>query len=39
MTPSEFSYPAHRHIHEECGVFGIYSPVNAPLAQLMYYGL
>ena len=39
MTPDKFSCHAPRHIHEECGVFGIYSPVNAPLAQLMYYGL
>ncbi len=27
------------HIHEECGVFGIYSPVRADLAPLTYYGL
>ena len=27
------------HIHEECGVFGIYSPQEADLAMLTYYGL
>ena len=27
------------HIHEECGVFGIYSPETAALADLVYYGL
>ncbi|MBQ5317448.1 MAG: amidophosphoribosyltransferase [Oscillospiraceae bacterium] len=26
-------------IHEECGVFGIYSSVRAPLAETVYYGL
>lgn len=26
-------------LHEECGIFGIYSPVQAPLALLTYYGL
>ena len=30
---------ADRHIHEECGVFGIYSPKRAPLAELTYFGL
>ncbi|MBE7004827.1 MAG: amidophosphoribosyltransferase [Ruminococcaceae bacterium] len=28
-----------RHIHEECGVFGIYSPRTDDLASLVYYGL
>ena len=28
-----------RHIHEECGVFGIYGPREADLASLTYYGL
>ena len=27
------------HIHEECGVFGVYSPATADLAGLVYYGL
>ena len=27
------------HIHEECGVFGVYSPETAALADLVYYGL
>ena len=28
-----------RHIREECGVFGIYSPQERDLASLTYYGL
>lgn len=28
-----------RHIHEECGVFGIYSPTRQNIAQTVYYGL
>ncbi len=39
MTRTEFSCPGSRHIHEECGVFGIFSPESAQLAPLMYYGL
>ena len=27
------------HLHEECGVFGVYSPETADLAGLVYYGL
>ena len=27
------------HIHEECGIFGIYSPQETDLASLTYYGL
>ncbi|MCD8358855.1 MAG: class II glutamine amidotransferase, partial [Oscillospiraceae bacterium] len=27
------------HIHEECGVFGVYSPTVSDLASLVYYGL
>lgn len=27
------------HIHEECGVFGVFSSQTQPLAQLAYYGL
>ena len=26
-------------IHEECGVFGIYSPARCQLAETVYYGL
>ena len=28
-----------RHIHEECGVFGVFSPERADVASLTYYGL
>lgn len=28
-----------REIHEECGVFGLYSPVSTSVASLAYYGL
>lgn len=31
--------PTAGHIHEECGVFGIYSPHESDLALLTYYGL
>jgi len=27
------------HLHEECGVFGIYSPVRTDVAHTVYYGL
>ena len=27
------------NIHDECGVFGIYSPNDADLASITYYGL
>ena len=30
---------ADRHIHEECGVFGVYSPARTDVAALAYYGL
>ena len=30
---------ADRHIHEECGVFGVYSPARMDVAALAYYGL
>ena len=26
-------------LHEECGVFGIYSPADARVADICYYGL
>lgn len=29
----------HEGIHEECGVFGVYSPTEKPLAKFVYYGL
>ena len=40
MTRSEISavLPA-RHIHEECGVFGVYTPETADVASLAYYAL
>ena len=28
-----------RHLHEECGVFGVWSPERTDLASLVYYGL
>lgn len=28
-----------RHLHEECGVFGIYSNVTTDVASLAYYAL
>ena len=31
--------PAERHIREECGVFGVFSPRRADVATLAYYGL
>ena len=40
MMPTELSavLPA-RHIHEECGVFGVYTPETADVASLAYYAL
>ena len=40
MMPTELSavLPA-RHIQEECGVFGLFSPETADVASLAYYGL
>ena len=40
MTQTELSavLPA-RHIHEECGVFGVYTPETADVASLAYYAL
>lgn len=32
-------HTGHDTVHEECGVFGIWSPEQAPLARLVYYGL
>ncbi len=31
--------PQERHIHEECGVFGVFSQQTADVASLAYYGL
>ena len=31
--------PKEHHIHEECGVFGVFSETNADVASLAYYGL
>ena len=40
MTQTECSavLPA-RHIHEECGVFGVYTPETSDVASLAYYAL
>ena len=40
MTQTELSavLPA-RHIHEECGVFGVYTPETTDVASLAYYAL
>ena len=39
MTHSDLTTVKERHIHEECGVFGIFSHQTADLASLAYYGL
>lgn len=39
MTRPDICSTSDRHIHEECGVFGIYSHTSANLAPLVYYGL
>lgn len=39
MKHAEPSLIGTHHIHEECGVFGVYSAETADLAQLAYYGL
>ena len=39
MTHSDLTTIKERHIHEECGVFGIFSHQTADLASLAYYGL
>ena len=38
MMHNEFLFPE-RHIHEECGVFGVYSPERTDVASLSYYAL
>ena len=37
MTHSDLTTIKERHIHEECGVFGIFSHQTADLASLAYY--
>ena len=39
MTRTEQHLRKDGHLHEECGVFGVYSPETADLAGLVYYGL
>ena len=39
MTRTEQRLRKDGHLHEECGVFGVYSPETADLAGLVYYGL
>ena len=39
MTQTEQPYRSGDHLHEECGVFGVYSQETAALADLVYYGL
>ena len=39
MTHSDLTTTKERHIHEECGVFGIFSKETGDLASLAYYGL
>lgn len=38
MSASKCNFKEH-HIHEECGVFGVFSPETADVASLAYYGL
>ena len=38
MTENHNIIPA-RHIHEECGVFGIFTPQEADVASYAYYAL
>ena len=38
MNPGEIKMSSN-HIHEECGVFGIYSPEKKDVADIVYYGL
>ena len=39
MMQTEFSMIPERHIHEECGVFGVFSKQTADVASLAYYAL
>lgn len=38
MSANKCNFKEH-HIHEECGVFGVFSPETADVASLAYYGL
>lgn len=39
MEKNKQVVPKEHHIHEECGVFGVFSPECADVASLAYYGL
>ena len=39
MMQTDFALIPERHIHEECGVFGVYSKEPADVASLAYYAL
>ena len=39
MMQTDFALIPERHIHEECGVFGVYSKESADVAPLAYYAL
>ncbi len=39
MTRSDISASHKHHIHDECGVFGVFSAERTELAPLVYYGL
>ena len=39
MIESKFTQGEEKHIHEECGVFAVYSPTVRDVAEDVYYGL
>ena len=39
MTKNSIIVPEEHHIHEECGVFGVFSETTADVTSLAYYGL
>ena len=39
MKNNKYIVPKEHHIHEECGVFGVFSEGCADVASLAYYGL
>lgn len=39
MSKNNLAVPKEHHIHEECGVFGVFSENTADVASLAYYGL
>ncbi|MGN1001208.1 MAG: class II glutamine amidotransferase, partial [Oscillospiraceae bacterium] len=39
MKNKNYIVPKEHHIHEECGVFGVFSENRADVASLAYYGL